>query len=857
MPRRLTVAISVSLLLCAALSQAYAQDTGLSDPVAPWLENKTYPDEYKSPYLRNEEQEKARMIPRSGEHTEQLPAGLYDKNGKKISPQKETGARRAEEVPPSALETLYSERAGEPLQQFGYDLFGREPENGRSGTENLPPLGAVQDNFILGIGDELLVTFSGQRTDQETYRINGEGTILIKDLPPVPAAGRTIGEVREVLKNEVSSLPNTQAYISLASVRQVGILVVGHVENPGRRNLTVFHTVLDALSAGGGIRKTGSLRKIKLVRQGRSRQIDLYDLLLHGGIMTDMRLQDGDRIIVPPIGPTVAVAGDVNRPGIYEIRTSLLNRDKGSESLSLDDMLTLAGGILVPGQNRFILLDLDQNGRENVTEIENSKKQQFSHGAILNVLKSREKRAGTVELSGHTRKPGLQDLNRNRTLSALLDTPDVLDEEIYPLIGVIERWDPEELSKKYLEFSVRSVLNRTEDQNLQDGDHILLFSKSEISELEKDDTARNSEIEKAAYPQSGLSSPPGSSLNDPALRSYLKEHGVTVQGAIRSPGTYPVSEGVTLDHLIAVAGGLTIDADRSDLEITGAFSVREDSPVPSRQDFDLDRIPPENIPVHPGDSIRIKEISRKTEERTVMIRGEVRNPGPYDILPGDRLSDLIERAGGLTAQAYPEGAVFSRESQRKAEKARFRAVAQDMKRALASSMQQDKDPPDAGQIRMARELAEELESVEPLGRMTVESDPDVLAVKPELDILLETGDRLFIPKRPLTVRVDGEVLSPASLQFRKDKDPGDYIREAGGFTYHADKDRAFVIYPDGSAQPLKVSLWNHNAVMIPPGSTIVVPRDPKPFDFIQSARDVSQILSNLAITSIFIDDIRN
>ena len=158
---------------------------------------------------------------------------------------------------------------------------------------------------------------------------------------------------------------------------------------------------------------------------------------------------------------------------------------------------------------------------------------------------------------------------------------------------------------------------------------------------------------------------------------------------------------------------------------------------------------------------------------------------------------------------------------------------------------------------MARDLAAELRQVEAVGRITVEADPGILDTQPELDMLLESGDRLYIPQRPLTVRVAGEVLSPASLQFRKEKNPRDYVAEAGGYTYHADKDRVFVLYPDGSAQPLQLSMWNHNAVMIPPGSTIVVPRDPKPFDFIQSARDVSQILSNLAITGIFLDDIRD
>ena len=172
-------------------------------------------------------------------------------------------------------------------------------------------------------------------------------------------------------------------------------------------------------------------------------------------------------------------------------------------------------------------------------------------------------------------------------------------------------------------------------------------------------------------------------------------------------------------------------------------------------------------------------------------------------------------------------------------------------------MEDESKAPDTTQITLARDLAAELRQVEAVGRITVEADPGVLVTEPELDILLEPGDRIFIPKRPLTVRVNGEVLSPASLQFRKDKDPRDYIAEAGNYTYHADKNRVFVLYPDGSAQPLLVNAWNHTATFIPPGSTIVVPRDPKPFDFIQSARDISQILSNLAITGIFLDDLRN
>ncbi|MBI4031228.1 MAG: capsule biosynthesis GfcC family protein, partial [Proteobacteria bacterium] len=265
---------------------------------------------------------------------------------------------------------------------------------------------------------------------------------------------------------------------------------------------------------------------------------------------------------------------------------------------------------------------------------------------------------------------------------------------------------------------------------------------------------------------------------------------------------------------------------------------------------------PSDVIIGPGDSIRIKQKFQKVAGNSVLIVGEVENPGRYDLIAGDKMSDLLRRAGGLTAQAYPNGAIFSRENERRAEESRFHAQAQELEVKLAAAMNQEKEP-DETKIATVQNLVTQLRNAEAVGRITVETDPGILTTQPELDILLEAGDRIYVPKRPLTVRVAGEVLSPASLQFRKNKDPRDYIMEAGGFTFDADKDRVFVIYPDGSAQPLLVNTWNHTPVFIPPGSTVVVPRDPKPFDFIQTAKDVSQILSNLAITGIFIDDIRD
>lgn len=797
---------------------------------------------------------------------------------------------RQKSVPelPSALEAMYQNRVVDTVRQFGYDLFGvptNETEAFLSslGRESYSiPNGSVADNFILNIGDQLEIVFTGQRHDRGTYTINSQGQLLIQDFPPIPAAGRSIGQVRISVEAAARNLHNTQAFLSLASVRQIGVLVVGHVRRPGRQNLTVFHTVLDALMETGGVQKTGSLRQIKLIRDGRSQIIDIYSLLMYGATNADLQLRDGDRIIVPPIGPTIAITGEVKRPGIYEILPRLNGMrhqsENASEKLTLNDALDLAGGVLVSGQNRFIKLGNDADDQAQVSEINDAFAPEFGDGAILVVSKGKEKRAGMVELTGHTRKPGIHALSEAPSLSALLPSGTVLGEDIYPLIGVIERFNPEQLSRHYLDFPLKLVISGDYDQRLKEDDVIHLFSNRQIKALGKT-SSNEQERENSGYIQAAYTtkSPPGKTeqgsvmhgdpysarvIKDPILAAYLKERAVFVRGAVRNPGHFPVAEGATLDTLLAVAGGLALEANTGNIEVTSSLQgegLQAGRPSGTRRlNINFRETNPQDVMIGPGDSVRVNQKFDKITDKSVLILGEVRNPGRYDLIPGDKVYDLLERAGGLTPQAYPAGSIYSRESERRAEESRYRAAARDLERALAISLEKNNDKtPNSTQVAMARGLASELREVEAVGRITVETDPGILATNPERDMLLESGDRIFIPKRPMSVRVSGEVLSPASLQFRERKKPLEYIHEAGGFTYHADKDRTFVLYPDGSAQPLQVSSWNYRPTFIPPGSTIVVPRDPKPFDFIQSAKDISQILSNLAVTGIFLDDVRN
>lgn len=756
-----------------------------------------------------------------------------------------SGSIKFKEGTMTPLEIMYGGRADQDLKLFGYDLFDSKKK-----IADKIPAGMVQDNYILSAGDKIDIVFRGQENARKSYEVNSQGLLITETLSPANVAGRTIGDIRKILEDEAASLHNLQIHLSLSGARQIDVLIIGAVNEPGRKTLSAFHTVLDALQQAGGIKKDGSLRRVKLVRAGKSQFIDLYSVMMQGGDSADMRLQNGDRLIIPPIGATVAVTGAVKRPAIYEI--------KQGETLSALEMLGLAGGVLSPGSNRFIQLSLTASGEELVTTIEEPAERTFGDGGILKVAQAKEKRTRNITLSGATRDPGDHDLKKAKKLSELIGRENVFDDSVYPLIGVIERRNPKTLTKSLVEFSPRLVLQEEFDADLSEGDVVHLFTMEQIHGLGAKISSEPL-LQKVAL-HGAPEKPDAAKIKDGYIASFLQERAAFIRGAVRQPGAYPVAKDTSLETLVAVAGGATIEANTNNIEVTTRLIPADemgDAMAPNRQNVSLGSESARVLKISPGDTVRINQKFNRVEEQSVTLLGEVKNPGKYDLLPGDTMMSLLQRAGGLNDIAYPNGVIFSRASERKQEETRYKTTARDLEMQLATSLkQEDKDKkPDMAQINAAQGLIAELKDAKAVGRITVEADPGVLSNNPDLNILLEAGDKIFMPRRPLTVRVGGEVLSPAALQFRKGKNARNYIDEAGGTTYFADRDRAFVVYPDGSAKPLAVSAWKQNITMIPPGSAIIVPRDPKPFNFLESAEKISTILANIALTGFYIDDL--
>lgn len=745
--------------------------------------------------------------------------------------------------PLTPIEDMYSKRAEIELELFGYDLFSQNA----SPSEKIP-VGSVRDNYVLSAGDRVEIVVKGQENTRKTYEINSRGQLLTDQFTTITASGRTIADVIQILGDEAARLHNVEINVSLTAPRQIDVLVIGDVQKPGRKTLTAFHSVLDALGESGGIKKTGSMRRIKLVRNGRSEFIDLYSLMMQAGSNADKALQDGDRIIVPPIGATVAIGGAVKRPAIYEI--------KRGENLSALEMLGLAGGVLAPGSNRFMRFSLTADGEEVVEDVTEPGKKMFGDGGLLMVAQAQEKRASNVELSGHTRAPGQHDLKKSKTLSELIKSDRVFGDSLYPLLGVIERRDPASLTKTLIEFSPSRAVMKQQDMDLHEGDVVHLFSMQQIRNLGQN-IVKEPLLIQAAYRDGAQDD---DQIKDGLIASFLEERSALVRGAVRQPGAYPVAHKTPLSDVIAAAGGLTVEANEDSVEVTSRLipvDEEADSHAPNRQTFSLASAASAGVSIAPGDTVRVNQKFNRVEDQSITLLGEVKHPGKYDLIAGDTMLSLIKRAGGLSDIAYPDGVIFSRAAERKQEEARYKAQARDLEMKLAEIMREggkDKKP-DMTQVSAAQSVISELKDAKAVGRITVEADPSILTADPDQNILLEAGDKIYIPRRPLTVRVGGEVLSPAALQFRKGKTASTYIDEAGGTTYFADKDRAFVVYPDGSANPLSVSAWKQGVVMIPPGSTIIVPRDPKPFDFLESAEKISGILANIALTGFYIDDL--
>ena len=920
---------------------------------------------------------------RSTQGNQQSPYGQqnpYGNNGLTNQNDQRDGFQQTRPVPPTPLEQDYSSRASTQLRLFGRDVFARPTQTSGSVT------GAIRDSYVMGFGDEIVVTLRGQVSRSYRTRVGRDGQVVLPDLPPVPAVGRSFGDFRADVDAVVKrSYVNTDSFVSLGEVRQITVLVTGAVKMPGQKRLSAFSTLVDALN--GEMAQGASLRNITLTRDGQSRTIDLYGLLMGSTAKLDLDLVEGDQIAVAPLGATIAIVGDVGRPAIYEIPRG------GIATRSLVD---LAGGFLRPAGNRLIRISFDASGRQRTTEIEENARLTLTPGDILLVGKRENIQVDQVSLYGRVRVSGERALAQAHSVRELIGSGSVLGIDPYLPLAVLLTVDPATQVRHMEAINLGSVLAGGRDYPLRSLDTLIVLGKDDIAYLSsadvqavltgktpprllasrpleagesvliQQDVDANAAGRAARRPTTGQtvgvpvtdaesfaaaqgqqqeqqpvydspylvsSAPQGA--NDPSVDAYphpydpnqpldgrpmarlpraqgcpalqslasvvladesgrfvnavqlattngpapvqsvlpcpqimgrfpdllpfLVEHAITVRGEVRRPGIYPIGE-ATLAEVAQAAGGVTRAADFKNIEVSH-FTI--DGPQGNanvdRQALSLTLADFARVPLFTGDVIHFNSVYDRRDSGPVTLSGEFKQAGLFDIRRGEKLSELIHRAGGLTDDAYPYGAILTRQSAQKAEQEGLdrgiRQVDAGLTAAVVNASSANASTT-ASTVASLQAAQSELKSARPLGRVVFEADPATLASRPDLDIVLEPGDRIFVPKRPSSVAVTGDVLNPSSQQFEAGLAPADYIKHAGGYLSTADEDHVFVVLPNGAAEPVSSSIWNFSKITVPPGSTIVVPRDLSP-DTLSVIRDVTQVLSQVAITAASLAVINN
>jgi protein involved in polysaccharide export with SLBB domain len=334
------------------------------------------------------------------------------------------------------------------------------------------------------------------------------------------------------------------------------------------------------------------------------------------------------------------------------------------------------------------------------------------------------------------------------------------------------------------------------------------------------------------------------------LINFLIEHRARLDGAVRGPGSYFVGPNVTLNDMVLAAGGALNWADETGVElITTAIDRQTGKAVTRHQSLPLRQPTLASYVVRPRDTLHFNQVFTNAGIGAVTVQGEVRFAGSYPITRGEHLSDLLMRAGGLTNTAYPAGAVFLRKSAAAAEHEGYLRAANEIENELVIAMTRvGNDKIDPATFGSMQAFVNELRNQKAVGRVAITADPSVLASRPETDPLLEAGDVLYIPQRPSTIAVLGQVMQPGSFPYRAGMTLEDYVEQAGGYAATSDESLTFIVLPDGSARRVQRSWLSFDAQNLPPGSTIVVPRDVTPLNTRQLILDVSSIFSQFAVS---------
>lgn len=744
-----------------------------------------------------QQQEMLLMLTQKGVSQEQL-VRIKDKYGKSLqNPQEplEKTDRMRSELPEKAkrmetkkpddsmekqadmtfLDTLMTDMAQKKgmEKKNEKEIFGHSTFNNERLTFE-PNLNiATPENYILGPGDEIIVDIWGDAEQTLRQKISPDGSVTDAKIGPIYLTGLSVKEANARLKNAFARIyatmsgaqPTTFMTLSIGEIRSIRVNVMGEVAVPGTYTLPSLSTLFHAIYSAGGVNEIGSLRTIKVNRGGKElAEVDVYDYLLNGRSDLDICLQDGDVVVVSPYQNLVTLKGKVKRPLIYEMK----------DDENMGQLLGYAGGFTGDAYKKSVRI-IRKSGREyRVYNVEKSDFGTFvltdgDEVAVDSVLNRFENK---VEIRGAVYREGLYALDKVSTLKQLIEKAEGVRGDAFLNRAVMYREKPD-LTQEVVPIDIQGLLNgQVADMELKNNDAVYI----------------------------------------PSIFDLCEEYTVAIKGAVNYPGTYTFAEGMGVEDVIILAGGLKESASTVKVDVSRRVKNPKSLEAGDRLAKNFTLTLKDGLVVNGGNDFTLKEFDEifvrqspdYQKQQKVQIVGEVLFGGEYVLSKkGERLSELIERAGGLMPEAYPEGARLIRKLNDD-ERARVESL-------LKLSKQTSKDSIDVSRLDID-------------GKYYVGIHLDLALKNPgsEYDVVMREGDILRVPEYMGVVKISGAVMYPNTVVYKPNESLKHYIEQGGGFADRAKKRKAFIVHMNGTISKTK-SLAK---AKLTPGCEVIVPVKP-------------------------------
>jgi polysaccharide export outer membrane protein len=757
-----------------------------------------------------------------------------------------------------ATQTKTEKEAKQKLRPFGYQLFAGQPTSDTP-LADLP----VPSNYKVAPGDTINLQIYGKDNNDYRLKVRRDGNINIPHLGPVNVMGRDFNNLEGYLTSLIKQkIIGVKVAITLGNLRTMQIYVLGEAFKPGAVNLSSLSTATQGIIAAGGVRLSGSLRDIQLKRDGAViASLDLYDMLINGSRQSDLRLQDGDTIFIPNKGNEIWLDGAVRRPAIYEL--------KGNEQVQ--DLIKYAGGFTANAYSEQMTIERrTMAGKVTIdvaTDHSSKSATKLKNGDLVRVDNITDNFKSGITLMGAVERPGSRAwFNGIRINDVLANVQQDLAAEADLNYALVIRVMNERRDIAVLDFNLSNAIldpKSADNMLLESRDRIIVFSqidKKVADNVSSDDATKNVDLDtsngksnltnvdkllqQAATTRQKLLEPILAKLKLQAEFGQLPQI-VEIRGNVRFPGLYPQTENMSLTELVGAAGGLSAKAYADKIEVS-RLNTAADQVVLEQLNVNLSQ---QRFILNNADVATVYTKPGWTSNHKVVLLGEVMFPGEYNIQRGETIDDVVKRAGGFTAFAYPDGAVFSRESLKVAEQKSNALLAENLRKEISamslrrtsSTLSSQSSPAEALQI------ADELSNTAALGRLIIDL-PDIMYGDDHVDVALEDGDTLYVPPLRNVINVVGEVYSASAHVFNKKLTLDDYILRSGGTKSQADTDNMYVIRANGSVSVAQSSFWfTRDTVELEPGDTIVLPIDAEYLDGITTISAASEILYQMGV----------